>query len=86
MLVLWGCFCIPIDAMSGGEDDVAGDQGAAAEAGAVDEDGDLVLELADGGQRSANDAITIAGCLVLQHRPGAGHGLHVSPVNGLQLR
>jgi hypothetical protein len=71
--------------MSSGEDDVVGDQGAAAEARAVDEDSDLVFELSSGSQRAADDAVTIAGYLV-QHVPGAGHGSKVGPVGSLQKR
>jgi hypothetical protein len=77
---------LPIDAMSGGEDDVVSDQGAAAETGAVDEDSDLVLELSGGGQIAADDATTVAGCLVVQHWLGAGHGPQVGPVSGLKFR
>jgi hypothetical protein len=72
--------------MSGGEDDVVSDQGASAETGAVDEDSNLVLELAGGGQVAANDATTVAGCLVVQHWLGAGHGPKVGPVGGLKFR
>lgn len=71
--------------MSGGEDDVVSDQGTAAEAGAVNENSDLVLELSLGGQSAADDATSVAGCLVVQHGPGAGHGLKVGPIGGLKL-
>jgi hypothetical protein len=72
--------------MSGGEDDVVSDQGAAAETGAVDEDSDLVLELSGGGQRAADDATIIAEHLVGQHWLGAGHGPQVGPVSSLKFK
>jgi hypothetical protein len=72
--------------MSGGKDDIVSDQGASAETGAVDEDSDLVLELTGGGQIAADDATTVAGCLVVQHWLGAGHGPKVGPVSGLKFR
>jgi hypothetical protein len=45
---------LPIDAVSSGENDVVGDQGAAAETGAVKETG-LVGELVGGGDAAADD-------------------------------
>jgi hypothetical protein len=69
--------------MSSSEYDVVSDQGAAAEAIAVGEDSHLVLELATGGQSASDDATSVAGCLVVQHWLGAGHGPQVSPVGGL---
>jgi len=72
--------------MSGGKDDVVGDQGAAAETRAVDEDSDLVLELSGGGQIAADDATAVAEHLVGQHWLGAGHGPKVGPVGGLKFK
>jgi len=86
MLLFLVNFLLPLDAMSSGEDDVVGDQGAAAEARAVDEDSDLVLELAGGGQITADDATIVAHNLVGQHRLGAGHGPKVGPFGSLQKR
>jgi hypothetical protein len=45
-----------VDAMSGGEDDIVGDQRAATKAGAVDQQCHLVLELAAGCVFAADDA------------------------------
>jgi hypothetical protein len=73
--------------MRGCEDDVVGDQGAAAEVGAVDEDCDLVFKLTGGGQRAADDAVIVACCLLVLHRRlGAGHRPQVGKVNSLKLK
>ena len=86
MLILRGCFFIPNDAMCGGEDDVVGDQRAAAEANVVADQCNLVLELTGGGQIAAYDAITVEGCFVGKRGLGAGNGPHVGPVGGLKFR
>jgi hypothetical protein len=78
-----GAFIIPIDAMCGGEDDVVGDQGAAAEADAVADQRHLILELAGGGQIAADNAVTVADFLVGTRGLGPGQGPHVGPVGGL---
>ena len=46
---------LPIDAVGSGENDVVGDQGAAAETGSVKEETGLVGELAGGGDAAADD-------------------------------
>lgn len=48
-------FLLPIDAVGSGENDVVGDQRAAAETGSVKEKTDLVGELAGGGGAAADD-------------------------------
>jgi len=68
--------------MSGGEDDVVGDQGTSAESRAVDEDSELVLELAGGGQFSADDLAVELGCLA-EHGHAAADRPQVSPGGGL---
>jgi hypothetical protein len=68
--------------VSSGQDDVVSNEGATAETGSVDEDGNLVLELSSSGQVSTNDLVVETGGLLV-HRHGAADGPQVGPVGGL---
>jgi hypothetical protein len=71
--------------MSCGEDDVVSNKGAAAETRSVDEQCNLILELASGGQVAADDAVAVADNIVGTRGLCSGHGPYVGPVGGLKL-